>query len=42
VARLRNEQRALGRLQHPNIIAVTDAGVTSTNLPFFVMERLEG
>jgi serine/threonine-protein kinase len=42
VARLRNEQRALGRLQHPNIVAVTDAGVTSSNLPFFVMERLEG
>jgi hypothetical protein len=42
VARLRNEQRALGRLQHPNIIAVTDAGVTSTGIPFFVMERLEG
>ncbi|HEX6764548.1 MAG TPA: serine/threonine-protein kinase, partial [Polyangiaceae bacterium] len=42
VARLRNEQRALGRLQHPNIIAVTDAGMTSENIPFFVMERLEG
>jgi eukaryotic-like serine/threonine-protein kinase len=42
VARLRNEQRALGRLQHPNIVAVTDAGVTSTGIPFFVMERLEG
>ena len=42
VARLRNEQRALGRLQHPNIVAVTDAGVTTTNLPYFVMERLEG
>jgi hypothetical protein len=42
VARLRNEQRALGRLEHPNIVAVTDAGVTSTNIPYFVMERLEG
>jgi hypothetical protein len=42
VARLRNEQRALGRLQHANIVAVTDAGVTSTGIPFFVMERLEG
>ena len=31
VARLRNEQRALGRLEHPNIVAVTDAGVTSGN-----------
>ncbi|HVR20534.1 MAG TPA: serine/threonine-protein kinase, partial [Polyangiaceae bacterium] len=42
VARLRNEQRALGRLQHPNIVAVTDAGVTSTHIPYFVMERVEG
>jgi len=42
VARLRNEQRALGRLQHPNIVAVTDAGVTSTHIPYFVMERAEG
>ncbi len=42
VTRLRNEQRALGRLEHPNIVTVTDAGVTSQNVPFFVMERLEG
>ncbi|HEY3495156.1 MAG TPA: serine/threonine-protein kinase [Polyangiaceae bacterium] len=42
VARLRNEQRALGRLEHPNIVAVTDAGMTSARVPYFVMERLEG
>lgn len=42
VARLRNEQRALGRLEHPNIVAVTDAGATSGNVPYFVMERLDG
>ncbi|HSU41379.1 MAG TPA: serine/threonine-protein kinase [Polyangiaceae bacterium] len=42
VARLRNEQRALGRLEHPNIINVTDAGVTTSNVPYFVMERLDG
>lgn len=42
VARLRNEQRALGRLEHPSIVNVTDAGVTTTNVPYFVMERLEG
>ncbi len=40
--RLRNEQRALGRLEHPNIVGVTDAGVASNGVPFFVMERLEG
>ena len=42
VARLRNEQRALGRLEHPSIINVTDAGVTTSNVPYFVMERLDG
>jgi len=42
VIRLRNEWRALGRLEHPNIVAVTDAGTTSGNVPYFVMERLEG
>jgi eukaryotic-like serine/threonine-protein kinase len=42
VARLRNEQRALGRLEHPNIVAVTDAGVTASNAPYFVMQRLDG
>ena len=42
VARVRNEQRALGRLEHPCIVAVTDAGTTSFDVPYFVMERLEG
>ncbi len=42
VHRLRNEWRALGRLEHPNIVSVTDAGVTSTGLPYYVMERLYG
>jgi serine/threonine protein kinase len=42
VARLRNEWRALGQLQHPNIVAATDAGDTADQIPFFVMERLEG
>jgi serine/threonine protein kinase len=42
VQRLRNEWRALGRLEHPNIVTVTDAGTTSTGVPFYVMERLDG
>ncbi|HVJ20505.1 MAG TPA: protein kinase, partial [Polyangiaceae bacterium] len=42
VQRLRNEWRALGRLEHPNIVSVTDAGTTSTGVPYYVMERLEG
>ncbi len=41
-ARLRNEWRALGRLEHPNIVTVTDAGTSASAVPFYVMERLEG
>lgn len=42
VQRLRNEWRALGKLEHPNIVRVSDAGVAEGNLPYFVMERLKG
>jgi len=42
VARLRNEWRALARLEHPNIVNVTDAGTSANDVPFYVMERLEG
>ncbi|HLV21190.1 MAG TPA: serine/threonine-protein kinase [Polyangiaceae bacterium] len=41
VSRLLAEQYALARLDHPNIVAVTDAGRIG-DLPFFVMERLVG
>jgi serine/threonine protein kinase len=42
VARLRNEWRALARLQHANIVNVTDAGTSNNGVPFYVMERLDG
>jgi serine/threonine-protein kinase len=42
VIRLRNEWRSLGRLEHPNIVTVTDAGTSAGGVPFYVMERLEG
>ncbi len=42
VARLRNEWRALARLEHPHIVNVTDAGTSDNGVPFYVMERLEG
>ncbi len=41
-ARMKNEWHALGRLEHPNIIRVTDAGRTSDGVPYYVMERLTG
>ncbi len=42
VARLKNEWRALGRLDHPNIVNVTDAGNAADGSAYYVMERLEG
>jgi serine/threonine protein kinase len=44
IARFRTEAKALGKLQHPNIIQVTDYGIDSRNggIPYLVMEYLEG
>ncbi len=42
VGRMRNEWRALAKLNHPHIVQVTDAGQTTSGLPYYVMERLEG
>jgi len=40
--RFRHEGKALGRLKHPHIIEVTDAGVDPCGRPYLVMELLEG
>ena len=42
IARFRAEQKALERMEHPNIAAVLDAGATEERLPFFVMELVRG
>ena len=41
VARFGSEQRALARMEHPNIAQVFDAG-TEAGLPWFAMELVEG
>ena len=40
--RLRVEAQILSRLSHPNLVEVTDLGVTEDGRPFLVMERLVG
>jgi serine/threonine protein kinase len=42
IARMRNEWRSLGKLRHPNIVDVINAGITATQVPYFVMEYLDG
>lgn len=42
IARMRNEWRALGRLSHPNIVDVLNAGLSASGTPFYVMELLLG
>ncbi|HEV8332169.1 MAG TPA: serine/threonine-protein kinase [Steroidobacteraceae bacterium] len=42
IERFRREGQALGRLTHPNIARLIDAGVTHTGQPFLVIEYVEG
>ena len=42
VERFRREVRATARLKHPNAVAIHDFGVSSDNLPYLVMELVEG
>src|SRR6185295_180345 len=42
IARMRNEWRALGKLHHPNIVDVINAGTTPDGVPYYVMELLSG
>jgi serine/threonine-protein kinase len=40
--RFRREGRALGRLTHPHIARLLDAGVTQTGQPYLVLDYIEG
>lgn len=40
--RFRREERALARLEHPNIARLYDGGTTSQGRPYLVMEYIEG
>ena len=40
--RLVREARAIGRLNHPNIVQILDRGETEAGEPFLIMERLQG
>lgn len=42
IARFEAERRTLALMDHPNIAAVLDAGSTSHDRPFFVMELVKG
>ena len=42
VERFRREARTLAKLQHPNIVALHEAGITPDGHFFFVMEYVEG
>lgn len=43
LSRFRTEALALGRLRHPRIVEVTDAGIDdATGIPYLVMELVEG
>lgn len=41
-ARIIEEARILGRIQHPNVVQVFDLGATADGRPYFVMELLPG
>ena len=40
--RFRRERQILARLEHPNIARILDGGVTEDQVPYLVMEKVEG
>lgn len=41
-ARMKTEAKLLGRIQHPNVVTVFDAGITATGVIYIAMQLLEG
>ena len=41
-ARFRAERQILASLEHPNIVRLLDGGTTDDDLPYLVMERIQG
>jgi len=42
IARFRDERQILAALEHPNIVRLLDGGSTDDDLPYLVMEHIEG
>jgi serine/threonine-protein kinase len=42
LSRFKREAEALGKIRHPNVVGVTDFGITSDNVPYIVMEYIQG
>lgn len=42
LSRFRREAEALAKIHHPNVVMVTDFGVTPDDAPYIVMEFIEG
>ncbi|GAB4367560.1 MAG: hypothetical protein OHK0021_10960 [Bryobacter sp.] len=42
VERFRNERQVLANFDHPNIARILDGGDTTENMPYYVMEYVEG
>src|SRR5262249_31613388 len=40
--RFKREAEALAKINHPNVVMVTDFGMTTDDLPYIVMEYIEG
>lgn len=42
LARFKREAEALAKISHQNVVGVTDFGITPNNIPYIVMEFIEG